>query len=181
MANSVGYSIISLGYLISLYGREEVIDMISGFEPLHDSTPGEFLRNQAIDMELRDISRTHLAISTNFRILGYYTLSIKCMKIPDENHLSNSALRKMNIESASGVAQSYLLGQLCRSADSWPGFGKTLIASIFENISTCKSIVGCRMVRLDCENNMVNYYKGQGFRVITKNNENDLNQMMAFV
>ena len=40
-------------------------------------------------MEVRDLSRTYLAISDDEpKVLGYITTGIKCMRIPDENLLS---------------------------------------------------------------------------------------------
>ena len=85
---------------------------------MHDSATEAFLKEKAIDMEVRDLSRTYLAIAKDdVRILGYITLSIKCMRVPDENLLSGKTRKSMNIDSRTNIVQSYLIGQLSRSAE----------------------------------------------------------------
>ena len=162
-----GYAILSLSELIKRFGEDSVYDTLSTFEPVHESATKVFLREKAIDMEKRDLSRTYLAISKpDGRVIGYITLSIKCMAVPRENLLSGKTLKGMNIESSTGVAQSYLLGQLSLA---------------FDKLGQAKGIVGCRMVRLDCHDELIPYYTDHGFRLITKNGSGSLNQMMAFV
>ena len=79
-------------------------------------------------MECRDLSRTYLAISLDDgAILGYMTIGMKCMRVPEENMLSNTVLRQMNIDESTGVSQAYLFGQLARSKQSPEGFGDMLI------------------------------------------------------
>lgn len=51
----------------------------------------------------------------------------------------------------------------------------------FEKLNQARGIVGCRVVRLDCHDELIEYYKANGFRLITTNNDRSLNQMMAFV
>ena len=51
----------------------------------------------------------------------------------------------------------------------------------FDKLGQAKGIVGCRMVRLDCHDELVPYYSEHGFKLITKNEGGELNQMMAFV
>ena len=79
-------------------------------------------------MERCDISRTYIGLSSDgISILGYVTVSIKCLRVPDDNCLSNKALEKMNIDGATGIVQSYLIGQFSRSKDSPRGFGSVLM------------------------------------------------------
>lgn len=182
MNDLIDYNLESLSRLLCDNGRETVENFLSGFVPAHgDSSPARFLYDKAITMELKDLSRTHLALSDNLRILGFFTLSIKCMRVPEDNLLSKTSLRDMNIESTTGVAQSYLLGQLCRSEESWVGFGRTLMNEARLKIQACKSNVGCRMIRLDCSDDMVQYYESTGFRRINKNMNGKLNQMYSIV
>lgn len=177
-----GYTLLSLKSVLENRGREKVEAMLSEFVPVHnDSSPAQFLREKAIMMELKGLSRTHLAVDNDFRIIGFFTLSMKCMKIPKENLLSNSMLKSMNIESSTGVAQSYLLGQICRSADSPSGFGRNLIDRAIELFRICNDNVGCRMIRLDCNDDMVGYYRNCGFKQICKNHDGSLNQMMTLL
>ena len=127
-------------------------------------------------MEKRDLSRTYLVVSRDdANVIGYITLSIKCMAVPKENLLSGKTLKGMNIESSTGVAQSYLLGQLSRSKDAPKGLGGEMLDLAFDKLGQA------RMVRLDCHDELIPYYTDHGFRLITKNESGSLNQMMAFV
>ena len=176
------YAVLSLSELINRFGEESVYDTLSTFEPAHESATKAFLREKAIDMEMRDLSRTYLAMSKpEGRVIGYITLSIKCMAVPKENLLSGKTLKGMNIESSTSVAQSYLLGQLSRSKDAPKGLGGEMLDLAFDKLGQAKGIVGCRMVRLDCHDELIPYYTDHGFRLITKNGSGSLNQMMAFV
>lgn len=132
-------------------------------------------------MEKRDLSRTYLAVSKkSSEILGYVTLGIKCIIIPKEKLLSNNYLKKMNVDKK-GIAQSYLLGQLARSKQSTAGFGDELIKFAIKKFQEAKKCVGCRMVRLDCMGDLVEYYQKRGFHRICENKSGDLNQMMILI
>ena len=51
----------------------------------------------------------------------------------------------------------------------------------FDKLNQAKSIVGCRIVRLDCHDELIPYYTSHGFKLITKSDDGRLNQMMAFI
>ena len=87
----------------------------------------------------------------------------------------------MNIDTRAGVAQSYLLGQLSRSVDAPKGLGSTLIDLAFDLLASAKTIVGCRMVRLECHDELIQYYSEHDFKLITRSEDGTLSQMMAFV
>ena len=87
----------------------------------------------------------------------------------------------MNIEESTGVAQSYLLGQLSRSVKSEKGFGSFLMRVAIDNLKIANKAVGCRMVRLDCQDDLVPYYEQFGFRLVRKNDDGSLNQMITFI
>ncbi len=182
MPDSAKHSVVSLSTLLKRYERNEVEEILSTFVPVHkDSTPAEFLYKQAIMMEMKDLSRTYIATPGDMKIFGFFTLSIKCTRIHEGNQLSKTTLRNMNIENSTGVAQSYLLGQLCRAVDSEAGFGRIMLGDAIRKAKICMNIVGCRMIRLDCTDDMVEYYKKAGFKLMGKNPDGDLNQMMSFL
>lgn len=106
---------------------------------------------------------------------------IKSMDMAKDNSLSNSAIKKMNVDPATGLAQAYILGQLCRSRKSPSGFGKVLLDRVLRKIWPSYVNLGCRVIRLDCEDIFVEYYKKQGFREVAKDPKTNLNQMVAFV
>ena len=132
-------------------------------------------------MEKRDLSRTYLAISDSNTIMGFFTLGLKCIRFTEDSLLSNKVMNECNMEPSTKVAQAYLLGQLARSADSPKGFGDILIKDATRVLKTAKAIVGCRMLRLDCVDELVPYYSKHGFIIIRKNIDKDLNQMMVFI
>lgn len=133
-------------------------------------------------MERRDLSRTYIAFDDSDKsILGYVSIGMKCIRIPKENLLSRNLLRQCNIDDSIGVAQAYLLGQLARSRCSPKGFGDTLIDFAVGKIREAKQIVGCRVLRLDCSDELLSYYEKHGFTQIRKNPDKDLNQMMIIV
>lgn len=168
--------------MIETFGIDEVIDTLSTFRSVRDSATESFLKEKAIDMEIRDVSRTYLAVSDEeMNILGYITISIKCLMVPNKNELTGKMRKSMNIDTKKNIVQSYLIGQLSRSADSPKGLGKDLLDMAFDILSQAKDLVGCRMVRLDCHDEMVGYYSDYGFRLITRNENRTINQMMAFI
>ena len=106
---------------------------------------------------------------------------MKCIRIPGENLLSRSLLRHCNIDESTGVAQAYLLGQLARSIDSQKGFGKGLIEYAIGRLREAKKIVGCRIARLDCSGDLIEYYGDSGFKPIRSNNDGSLVQMITTI
>lgn len=166
--------------MLTLYGREEMQKVFESFQPVHESETATFLRDKAIEMELRDVSRTYLAISDDIKVLGFITLSIKCMVMPEENLLSGKTLKKMNIELRTGTVQSYLIGQLSRSKDAPKGIGRELLDIAFDHLRSAKKLVGCRMVRLDCRDELVQYYTDYGFKRVSVN-QDGYHQMMALI
>lgn len=176
------YEILSLSEMIETYGQDIVSDILESFKSVHDSATESFLKEKAIDMEIRDLFRTYLAVSKkDTRVLGYITVSIKCMRIPDENILSGKTRKSMNIDSKTNIVQSFLIGQLSRSAEAPKGLGSYLLDVAFEKLNQVRELVGCRIVRLDCHDELVPYYTSYGFKLITKNDDRSLNQMMTFI
>lgn len=163
-------------------GKEAVSKVLSTFESKIESDTEKFLREKAIEMELRDVSRTYLALSSDgFTVLGFITISIKCLGVPKENLLSGKILKHMNIDGTTGVAQSYLIGQLSRSKDSPSGFGEVLIDAALQHIRIAKVHVGCRLVRLDCHEELIGYYEKYGFKLVSDNQKGSLYQMLMVI
>ena len=151
------------------------------YKAVKDSATEAFLRTKAIEMEKRDISRTYVALSSDLTVLEFVTLGIKCMNVPQQSVIRGGILRKMNLETKTGIAQSYLLGQLSRSEASEKGLGSILIGTAMRQFKIAKKAVGCRMVRLDCDDELTTYYEQFGFRFLRKSDDKTLNQMIAFI
>ncbi|MBQ8644560.1 MAG: hypothetical protein IJ469_07885 [Candidatus Methanomethylophilaceae archaeon] len=119
--------------------------------------------------------------SNGDKIIGYFTIGIKCLQVPDNAPITNSMKKKMNIDGRSKVAQSYLIGQLGRDDDSPKGYGGRLLTEAFHRLHGANTIVGCRMVRVDCSDDLIPYYNRHGFHFILKNEDMNLNQMIASI
>lgn len=88
-------------------------------------------------------------------------------------------LKKLK-RSEENVAQAYLLGQLSRDK-SCKGFRKILIDEAICKIKEAQKIVGCRVLRLDCTDELITYYQDYGFYFVKKNPNKNLNQMIMLI
>ena len=179
---SMEYSMIPLRVLM----KNDDGTLESTLDSYHDCIGSEqelFLREKAIMMEKKNMCRTYLAIGGQSRIMGYFSIGLRCMKVPQPVDAEGVAVKddrftvRMNVDSDSRVAQSYLIGQLSRSKDAPKGFGTELMKDAIDMLKGANQIVGCRLVRVDCDDRLVDYYSRFGFRLIRKNDDRDLNQM----
>lgn len=175
------FDFIDLTFFLENYGEEKTLTFLKTFRCERDHDREDYLHNKAIIMEKKAISRTYLAVDGNGAILGYFSIGMKCMKIPDDTPISKNTRKRMNIDEDTGVAQSYLLGQLGRDDSSPKGFGKELLSESLRRLIDANRIVGCRMIRLDCTDYLVPYYENNGFIRIDKNERENLNQMVILL
>lgn len=180
---AIGYINAPLRDLIERYGEDRLNGILASYHDCVRSDQEMFLKEKAIMMEKKNMCRTYLAIDGDSRILGYYSIGLRCMKVPQsvdsngEPAKDDRFMNRMNVDPESRVAQSYLIGQLSRSKDAPKGFGKVLMRDAIDMIKDANLIVGCRLVRVDCDDRLVDYYSRFGFRLIRKNDDRDLNQM----
>ncbi|MDY5678728.1 MAG: hypothetical protein SPF21_02095, partial [Candidatus Methanomethylophilaceae archaeon] len=175
------FEFLSLSYLLQTYGEDVIQEGLRFFTCKRDHDREDYLHNKAIMMEKKSISRTYLALTSGGSILGYFSIGMKCMRIPDNTSISNTTRKRMNIDEETGVAQSYLLGQLGRDDQSPKGFGKELLSEALRRLMDANRIVGCRMVRLDCTDELIPYYESNGFVKVSKNERENLNQMVILI
>lgn len=176
----MNYEIIRLSSLLSGYGEEAVAEKLASFVPAFNTSTDSFLTENAIPMEKKSECRTYIALDPDTsEIMGFFSIGFRCLEVPEGCGLSKKTLKKLN-RSDDGVAQAYLLGQLSR-AKGYDGFGKTLIDEALRKIRTAQEIVGCRVVRLDCTDELIGYYQEYGFHFVKKNTDKDLNQMIMLL
>lgn len=171
-----------LSVLLEEYGDEKTLEIISSFSCSRDKDLESFLHKKAIPQDKKNISRTYVLIDDvdGMKIvIGYFTLALKCMTIHDGLALSNALKKRMNVNN--GVAQSYLIGQLSRADGCQKGKGRKMIEQAIQIFQKGKSLFGCCLVRLDCKDDLVSYYKDAGFECIGKNKEGNLNQMIIIL
>ena len=174
------YKILNLSALLSLLSEGDVTKVLLSYNPANGLEHDDFLVNKAIMMEKKQECRTYIAVDTeSYDILGYFSLAMRCLEIPDDCGLSNSMLKKIN-RSEEKVSQAYLLGQLSR-CKHMKGFGKVLLNEAMARIKEANAIIGCKLVRIDCDDRLVQYYEGLGFFWVKKNDDKDLNQMITII
>lgn len=172
--------IFNLSSLLDDLGEDGVTTLLSGYKTAKDSSVDEFLMDKAVMMEKKQECRTYIAVDIEHgSMLGFFTLAMRCLEIPDECGLSNSMLKKLN-RSEGNVVQAFLLGQLSRS-ESIKGFGMTLMNEALTRIREANAIIGCRVVRLDCADKLIGYYQEYGFYYVRKNLRKNLNQMVMLL
>jgi len=171
--------ICRLRRLMNEMDKDELQSLLSGFECSRGRDSEYFLKNVAMRHEAENISRTYLALDPDENvILGYFTQAIKCLNVKDLE-LASYVAKQMNVKD--DIAQSYLLGQLARSNYARRGLGEYMIRRALKYFSAGKEMFGCCMVRLDCKDELIDYYRSHDFIHIRKNNERNLNQMVRFV
>lgn len=175
------YDLIPLLTLLEKYPESEVMAKLQDFHCSRDDDRESYLHNKAIPMEKKAMSRTYLAVSKEHGIVGYFSIGMKCMGVPDDVPISKNLRRKMNINDETGIAQMYLLGQLARSDSSESGTGSLLLNDALGIIHTAYIAVGCRVVRVDCADDLVQYYESHGFTFINKNEDENLNRLITLI
>ena len=171
--------IIKLNKLKDEVSSDEFSSLLTRFKCTRNKDSEYFLRKIATRHDNKDISRTYLMMDTDeLKIMGYFTLALKCLNL-DKTDLKPDLVELMNLNE--GIAQSYLLGQLARSDEAEKGSGKAMLNKALDSFTEGKNMFGCHMVRLDCRDELIDYYTGLGFQHIRKNHEKNLNQMAKFI
>jgi hypothetical protein len=171
--------IYKLQELMESVDINKLLAMLSEFKCSRNKDTERFLKKVALKHEAKNISRTYLVVDTDSgKILGYFTLAFKCLNVKDIE-MPADVSEPMNIKD--DIAQSYLIGQLARSDDAERGSGKLMLEEALKTFSKGKDMFGCQTVRLDCRDELIDYYRSQKFRHIRKNIDHDLNQMVTFI
>jgi hypothetical protein len=117
-----------------------------------------FLREDAINREKRDLTRTYLIIDQNkfesdneINIVAYFSIALKTLIIPQT--LSNAKIKK--IDGFSKDAKDsivYLIGQLARNDDynTETITGAEILARALNIISDIKDKIGGKVVLVEC-------------------------------
>jgi predicted GNAT family N-acyltransferase len=140
------------------------------------------LKNIAVRHEINGISRTYLFLegdSGKDIVKGFFTLAVKCLAMDKQHKIPESVFMQMNVDR--GVAQAYLLGQLAKADGMERGFGKEMIRRAVDVFYRGNETFGCRVVRLDCKDHLIDYYESCGFISTGKNHNGTLNQMVAII
>ena len=156
------YHLISLRDFLHEFDEGDVSNRLKKFICTRDSDREDFLHSKAVIFEKKSMARTYLAIIDDM-IAGYFTLSIRCLQVPDDQNISKSLSKRMNIDPDNNVAQCYLLGQLGKADYSYKGMGADLLEDAVAIVKQANELVGCRVIRLDCMDELIPYYEQHGF------------------
>ena len=173
--------VFTLPRFISTIGDYEARKALSEFSVERNLDVQRFIRESAIPYQKAHNSRAYLLVDDSYKLKGYFTLSLACMRIPEG--ISNSLKRKMRGfgRNSASTVPCFLLGQLARE-DSTPK-GMFSLADIVDMVTGyalhVQEYVGGRFISLDCTDELVSLYESNGFQKINKTD--DLNQMIMFI
>lgn len=174
--------IMSLSDYMEILGERRTAGALSRYRSVSVSEPDEFLHCKAVMMEKKDLSRTYLALDmADGCIVGFFSLAVKCMSLDNCTMLSASMRRRMNVDERTGFVHLYMIGQLSRSSRLPPGSGALLLKEGLMILAIAKRIVGCRVMGLDCRDELVGYYEDRGFRLVYRSEDTGMNRMIGFV
>jgi len=161
-----------------------VEDAVSNFSCEKNLDVENFLREDAINREKRDLTRTYLIIDQNkfesdneINIVAYFSIALKTLIIPQT--LSNSKIKK--IDGFSKDAKDsivYLIGQLARNDgyNTEAITGAEILARALNIISDIKDKIGGKVVLVECENQkkVIDFYLENDFERLPEHSENEL-------
>ena len=173
--------VFTLPRFISTIGDDEARKALSEFSVERNLDVQRFIRESAIPYQKAHNSRAYLLVDDSYKLKGYFTLSLACMRILEG--ISNSLKRKMRGfgRNSASTVPCFLLGQLARE-DSTPK-EKLCFADILSLginfVTQTQELIGGRFISLDCTDELVSLYESNGFQKINKTD--DLNQMIMFI
>ena len=139
------------------------------------------MNRKAIEFEKRDKCRSYLYFDEHFlretgklKIMGYFSVAMKTMKVPIIDTMSNTLRKKFgNISDREQNLVVFLIGQLGRDTRYTQEdlAGKKMLEDCYGLINSARDIVGGRLILLECKpiDGLCNYYESEGFIDITEN------------
>lgn len=169
------------------YDKTSVQEVLSSFEAVESKSKKEvedFLQNHAYDMEIDKQSATYIIVDDEKcdngekTIDGYFTIALKTLKFTED--ISNRTRRKLSGKSDEYIP-AYLIGQLAKSKTACARAGVGYLQTAISYIKSVSEVVGGSLIYLDCDDELVEYYKKNKFTYLQKNKESDLNQMYLVI
>ena len=172
---------LSLSDLIAEMGEDVTEDILSSFHVGRNRDVEDFIHESAIPFEKSNNARSFLFLDDSSRPLGFVSLALTTLMIPE----NVSASMKKNLKGfgrlRSDGVPCYLIGQLARfdHISKEDMSGDEMFTIIADVVKEAQSLVGGRVVSVDCVDGLVSYYEKRGFRPLNK--INDLNQMVYII
>ena len=158
-------------------------DAVSLFSCEKDGDITGFIKTKAIEYEKRDKCRTFLYFddaefkkTRNFRIIGFFSLAMKTLKVPVIDAMSNTLKKRLgNLSDGEQNLAAFLIGQLGRdtSYSKEALDGKRMLKDCYGLIGSARAIIGGRIILLDCKSTekLCHYYENEGYIDITENGD----------
>lgn len=132
-------------------------------------------------MEKNDVTRTYLTIDDLGRIIGHFTVGMRCVDVSEDITFSEELVTELNIVRETGRAQMYPIGQPACSDGSGPELRSSLLDDAIDVIDRVRQIVGCHLIGLHCTDRTVDGYREHKFTHIGRDATDDRNFMVAFI
>lgn len=158
--------------------KELLSDFFNTFhnEKDKDDKIKKFLVNDSIDYNEHYLAKTYLIIKIDddkkVLLLGFFTISLKSINV---DQLSNSQKKTLlgNVRNRNNIkyAPAYLIAQIGKN-DRYNILNKyEIMNECREQIKNAINIVGGRIVILECYDELIDYYKENGFILYSDKND----------
>lgn len=161
-------------------GDDVIESYVANFYCSKDSDIENFLKQKAILFEKIGKSRTFLAVDEVFDIIGYFSLALSILDVPEilsnrkRKHLDGvSSKRKGKIVNK---IPSILIGQLAKNDLYYGDFsGNRLLEICLSKILEGQKILGGRIIMVECKKNpnLIDFYEHADFVLTTKDFEKE--------
>ncbi|MGN0473841.1 MAG: N-acetyltransferase [Acutalibacteraceae bacterium] len=172
-----GYIQISLSEMLEQLGEDRVKDILSSFSCPINKDIEHFLKHSAITMAKQNIAPTHLVFSQykgKIVLIGYFTITLKTMYVKKKGTISSNLKKRISkFGTFNEVLDRFeipapLIAQLGKNyTDNYNTLitGDELLKMACEKISMVQSIIGGKIVYIECENKpkLVDFYDSNGF------------------
>lgn len=141
-----------------------------------------FLKNKAIRFEKSSNSKTYLILNDeNGEILAYFSLSFKSISL-DTTKISGTEIKKLDGMSKNAKnIKVFLIGQLGKNSQIKNNCLnlKIIFSEIYGVISQVQSLIGGRVIILECENHpkLISLYESHGYKSIDITEQEGLKTM----
>ena len=156
-------------------GDTVIESYVANFYCSKDLDIEDFLKRKAVLFEKLGKSRTFLVVDEDFDIIGYFSLALSILDIPQI--LSNRKRKDMDGLSAKRKGElfekipSILIGQLAKN-DLYIGkfSGNGLLEICLSKILEGQKILGGRIIMVECKKRpeLINFYEHADFTLTTK-------------
>ncbi|AYA40996.1 acetyltransferase [Xenorhabdus nematophila] len=134
--------------------------------------------------EQADVTRTYLILDKSGSIIAYFSLTFKELSVHDFS-ISKTKIKKFSgISKSNNTIKVYLIGQIAKnfSLHKNPIQLKDIFLYARNIINISKSLIGGRVIALECENNhqLIELYIKHGFEKLPTKGEKSLLIIMLF-